>query len=147
MIRFYSLFVTDNELLASPYIRRFNTYHDLTLHRGEEETVNFLLQTPLTPKQQEQMSVMFDPLTLSLSKIDIKPFAHQTLITVTLTPKELGSIRIGFAFPQTQPLHQARMKKIPSPFTSVPCSELGARLSKSTEKHNLHSKKGTYKVS
>lgn len=124
MIRFYSLFVTDDELLASPYVRRFNVFHDLTLHRGKTETVTFLLQTTISPKQHEKLNIIFDPLQLSIEGIDVKPFEHQTLITVDLIPKELGSIRIGFAFPQSQPLHQARMKKIPSPLTSVPCIDL-----------------------
>lgn len=130
MIRFYSLFVTDDELLASPYVRRFNVFHDLTLHRGKAETVTFLLQTTISPKQHEHLNVIFDPVQLSIQKVDVKPFEHQTLITVELIPKELGSIRIGFAFPQSEQLHNARMKKIHSPLTSVPCMQL-------EEKHHI----------
>lgn len=124
MIRFYSLFVTDDELLASPYVRRFNVFHDLTLNRGKTETVNFLLQTTITPEQNKRLNVIYDPLTLNISKVVIKTFTHQTLITVTLTPKELGSIRIGFSVPQSEPLHRANLKKIPSPLTAVPCINL-----------------------
>lgn len=124
MIRFYSLFVTDDELLASPYIRRFNVFHDLTLNRGKTETVNFLLQTTITPEQNKRLSVIYDPLTLNISKVDVKTFIHQTLITVTLTPKELGSIRLGFSVPQSESLHRESLKKIHSPFTAVPCVKL-----------------------
>lgn len=124
MIRFYSLFVTDDELLASPYIRRFNVFHDLTLNRGKTETVNFLLQTTITPKQNELLNVIYDPLTLSILNVDVKTFNHQTLITVTLTPKELGSVRIGFSVPQSETLHKSILKKLPSPLTTVPCIKL-----------------------
>jgi hypothetical protein len=123
MIRFYSLFVTDDELLASPYVRRFNVFHDLTLHRGKTETVTFLLQTSLTDKQHDQLNVIYDPLQLSVEEVEVKPYQHQTLITVKITPKELGSIRLGFAFPQSEQLHRARMKKIHSPLASVPATE------------------------
>ena len=127
MIRFYSLFVVDDDLLASPYIRRFNVFHDLTLHRGAVETVNFLLQTPLTPTQYKKLNIIYDPLSLSLQKIDVKSFKHQSLITVELVPKELGSMRIGFAFPQTERLHQDRLKKIASPLTAVSCQEINCQ--------------------
>jgi len=124
MIRFYSLFVIDNDLLASPFVRRFNVFHDLTLHRGATETVNFLLQQPLTPEQYEKLNVIYDPHTMLIKKVEVKSFKHQSLITVTLTPKELGSIRIGFAFPQTEYLHRSVMKDIHSPLTTVPLSAL-----------------------
>ncbi|MFT7644462.1 MAG: hypothetical protein ACI9BF_000106 [Candidatus Paceibacteria bacterium] len=137
MIRFYSLFVSDDELLASPYIRRFNVFHDLSVHLGKTETLTFLLQTTISPKQHEDINIIFDPLQLNLQKIDVQTFEHQTLITVDLIPKEIGSIRLGFAFPQSDKLHRARTKKIPSPLISVPCIDL-------KKKHplNLGKKKG-----
>ncbi len=124
MIRFYSLFVVDDALLASPYVRRFNVFHDITLHRGVSETVNFLLQHPLTPGQYEKLNLIYDPHTMTVEKVDVKSFKHQSLITVTMTPKELGSVRIGFAFPQTDYLYNARIKDIHSPLTTVPCSAI-----------------------
>jgi hypothetical protein len=132
MIRFYSLFVTDENLLASPYVRRFNVFHDLTLHRGVSETVNFLLQAPLTPKQHETLSVIFDPHALSIQKIEIKAFKHQSLITVQLTPKELGSIKIGFAVPQTAKLHRTQMNRLQSPLQSVPCTNINDHVDTAT---------------
>lgn len=124
MIRFYSLFVTDDNLLASPFVKRFNVFHDLTLHRGATETVNFLLQTPISAEQQERLSIIYDPHSLELQSVEVKSFKHQSLITATVVPKELGSLRIGFAFPQTEPLHQARLKRIHSPLTTVTYREL-----------------------
>lgn len=124
MIRFYSFFVVDNDLMASPYVRRFNVFHDLTLHRGMTETVNFLLQQPLSEEQYGKLSVIYDPHTMTIEKVDVKSFKHQSLITVTLNPKEIGSVRIGFAFPQTEYLHQARMKDIHSPLTTVPLTNI-----------------------
>jgi hypothetical protein len=121
MIRFYSLFVVDDNILASPYVRRFNVFHDITLHRGVAETVNFLLQQPLSEEQFGKLSVIYDPHTMTVEKVDVKTFKHQSLLTVTLTPKELGSVRVGFAFPQTETLHQTRLKDIHSPLTTVSC--------------------------
>lgn len=127
MIRFYSLFVTDDNLLASPYVRRFNVFHDLTLHRGATETVNFLLQSPLTEKQEEQLNLIFDPHALEILDVEVKSFKHQSLITATVIPKEIGSIKLGFAFPQTEPLHQHRLRNIHSPLTSVPYTKIHQR--------------------
>lgn len=124
MIRFYSLFVTDDNLLASPYVRRFNFFHDLTLHRGTSETVNFLLQYPLTENQIKHLNIIYDPHTLNIEHIDVKSYSHQSLLTVTLTPKELGSIRIGFAMPQDELLHRTAVRHIKSPMMAVPFSEL-----------------------
>ena len=123
MIRFYSLFVVDDDLLASPYVRRFNVFHDITLHRGIPETVNFLLQAPLTKHQEEELNVIFDPHQLSILDVEVKNFKHQSLLTVTLVAKEVGSLRVGFAFPQTEPLHQTRLQRIQSPLVTVPCSQ------------------------
>ncbi|MCA9355648.1 hypothetical protein KC865_03850 [Candidatus Kaiserbacteria bacterium] len=141
MIRFYSLFVTDDKLLASPYIRRFNLFHDLTLHLGKEEVVHFLLQTPITEKQQQNLNVIFDPLSFGLSKVEVKSFEHQTLITVTLTPKELGSMKLGFTFPQTEHENDSHLKKVPSPFTSVPCLSFGSRYLTNKRKAGLSRRK------
>ncbi|MCA9360856.1 hypothetical protein H6789_02455 [Candidatus Nomurabacteria bacterium] len=124
MIRFYSLFITDDDLLASPYVRRFNFFHDITLHRGETETVNFLLQTPLTSEQSKQLNIISDPSSINVLDVETKSFRHQSLVTVTLVAKEVGSIKIGLAFPQSASLHRERMQKLPSPLVSVPCSKI-----------------------
>lgn len=124
MIRFHSLFVVDDDLLASPYVRRFNVFHDLTLHRGAPETINFLVQSPLTKHQEEELSVIYDPHQLTILDVDVKAFKHQSLLTVTMVAKEVGSVRIGFAFPQTEHLHKARMQNIKSPLVTVRCSSL-----------------------
>jgi hypothetical protein len=121
MIRFYSLFVNDNTVVPSPYTQRFNPFHDLTLRHGETETVNFLLQTTLTAEQYEKMSVLFDPEVLDVRQITVKSFSHQTLVTAEITPKKNGSLRIGFAFPQSSHLHRTHLKRVLSPFVSLPC--------------------------
>ena len=127
MIRFYSMFVTDDKLLASPYVRRFNVFHDITLHRGVKETINFLLQRPLTPQEAEKLRVIYDPHTISLEKIEVHPYKHQSLLTVTLTPKEIGSVKIGFAVPNTKSLHESRLNKLNSPLTTVSCRKLNEK--------------------
>lgn len=134
MIRFYSLFVTDDNLLSSPYVRRFNIFHDITLHRGATETVNFLLQHPLSEEQHKKMQIIYDPHALNVEHITVRPFKHQSLLTVRLIPKELGSVKVGFAFPQTDHLHQAHIKKIASPLTSKLCYTLESEPSLEEEK-------------
>lgn len=108
MKRFYSLFVTDDKLLASPYIRRFNFLNDLTVNIGETEKIRFLLQAPLNAKQQEKLKVHYDPTSLRLEDIKIDRFPHQTLVTLTITPKELGTVSIGFSYPDTKPTSTER---------------------------------------
>ncbi len=124
MIRFYSLFVTDDKLLASPYIRRLSIIHDVTLHRGKTETVNFLLQIPLDEEQQESLSVIYDPHTINISNIKVRSYKHQTILTVRMVPKELGSVRIGFAYPQEGYTQIKSAQKIASPLKSVFCHNL-----------------------
>jgi hypothetical protein len=118
MIRFYSLFVTSDELLASPYVRRFSGAHDLTLTLNESETVNFLLQTPLPKDRKHELSVIYDPVTLELVKVRTHRYRHQTLVTVTLIPKELGSMRIGFSLPRGVPAAKHRPTNAESPLRS-----------------------------
>lgn len=107
MKRTYTLFVTDDELLASPYVRRFNFLHDITLHLGQKEEVNFLLQEALGPHQRHALKVEYDTVSLELQHLKVLPFKYQTLITANITPKELGSIRITFSYPH----HVSRMHR------------------------------------
>jgi hypothetical protein len=103
MNRSYSLFVTDDELLSSPYVRRFNYLHDLTLHLGKKETVNFLLQTSLSNYQQKHLKLSYDSSSVEVHSVATISYQRQTLITVSLTPRELGTIRIGFTYPEERP--------------------------------------------
>lgn len=118
MIRFYSLFVTSDELLTSPYVRRFSGAHDLTLELGQTETVNFLLQTPLPEGRKHELSVIYDPVTLELVKVRTHRYSHQTLVTVTLVPKEIGSMRIGFSLPRVAAAPGHRRSSANSPLRS-----------------------------
>ena len=124
MIRFYSLFITDDDLLASPFIQKFNLFHDINLQRGSEETVNFLLQTPLTQTQCKKLNIISDPHSIDILETEVKSFRHQTLISIRLIPKEVGSARIGIAFPQSETLHDEKMNSLPSRFVSMPCENI-----------------------
>mgnify|MGYP001181472543 CR=1 FL=1 len=124
MIRFYSLFVTDNNLLASPFVGRLNLFHDLTLHLDREESVNFLLQTRLTTEQCSELNIIFDPLSVKVSNVETKQFRHQTLVTVTLIPREIGSLKLGLAFPQSKEAHAEKMGNLPSTLVSTPCRHI-----------------------
>ncbi len=124
MIRFYSLFVTDDNPLSSQRSHRLNLFHDLTLHHNTSETVNFLLQTPLSKKQEQQLNLIFDPDALEVEDVTIKTYKHQSLITVTLTPQVIGSVKIGFAVPQTDHLHKRRLRQVRTPLASIPYASL-----------------------
>ena len=124
MVRFYSLFVTDDDLLASPYIRRFNIFHDITIHRGKTEIVNFLLQAPLSKKQRAELSLVYDPHELNILNINVRSYDHQTILTVKMMPKEVGSVRIGFSYPQKGYVPIRSTNKIISPLKAVFCSNL-----------------------
>jgi hypothetical protein len=124
MIRFYSLFATDDNLLSSPYVRKLNLFHDITVSRGEEETVNFLLQVPLTKKQAEELNIIFDPLAINVTSVEIKTYKQQSLVTITLIPREVGSHKIGLAFPQSRTAHREKMNHLPSPLVSTPCQKI-----------------------
>ena len=124
MIRFYSLFISNDDLLASPLIQKFNLFHDLNLRLGQKETVNFLLQTPLTPMQCKKLNIISDPNSVEILDTEVKTYKYQTLISVTLIPKELGSARIGLAFPQSEGLHEERLKHLPARFEAIPCSKI-----------------------
>jgi len=126
MIRFYSLFVADDNLISSPYVRKLNLFHDITVNRGEEETVNFLLQTPLTKNQAQDLKIIFDPLTVNVTDVGIKTYRHQSLVTITLIPREVGSHKIGLAFPQSKLAHQEKMDNFPSPLVSTACRKIHA---------------------
>lgn len=119
MIRFYSLFVVSDELMASPYIRRFSGMHDITLEVGKTETVNFLLQTTLPKELMEELSVMYDPNSIELTRVEPHWYHHQTLVTVELTPKELGSVRIGFSIPRTAKRSKPEDRQENSPLKTV----------------------------
>lgn len=120
MIRFYSLFVSDEDLLASPYVQKVNVLHDLVLCRGEKETVNFLLQSPLTKTQKDNLNVICDPLSLVVNNVEVKAFKQQTIISITLSANEVGSAKIGIAFPQSSVRYKEQIDNLPSPLVSIP---------------------------
>ncbi len=109
MKRFYSLFVTDDKLLSSPYIRRFNFLNDLTVNIGQTEKIRFLLQAPLSEKQRQQLEVHYDPASVLVDHMKVEGFPHQTLVTLTLIPKELGTVSIGFSYPDAKPTRSERV--------------------------------------
>ena len=124
MIRFYSMFVTDSNILSSPYIRKLNLFHDISVDRGQEETINFLLQTSLTKDQAKELNVIFDPLAINITDVKVKAYKHQSLVTITLIPREVGSHKIGLAFPQSKVAHREKMKSLPSPLISTRCQKI-----------------------
>jgi hypothetical protein len=119
MIRFYSIFISDDDLFTSPYVHRLNFFHDVTLSLGKSQTIHFLLQAPLTVRQEEMLEIINDPLSLELEKVDIKTYKHQTIVSVTVRPKEIGTAKIGLAYPQSEPLYKKQMSGLPSKFKTT----------------------------
>lgn len=121
MIRYYALFVVSDEMMNSPYLQRYRALHDCTLYLNEVETVNFLLQTPIDQSSLRALDVLYDPGVVTITKIKLTHYEHQTILTTTLIPKELGSHRIGFSYPvnQTDQLHQPASSRL-DPFRRSP---------------------------
>lgn len=120
MIRFYPLFVTDDKLLSSPYIKNFNHFHGTTLQRGQIETLNFLIQTHLSKEQCDNINIIYDQLNFNLDKVQVKSYKHETVISISILPKEIGSMKIGFEIPETKKPTGFHLRKIPLPLAKVP---------------------------
>jgi hypothetical protein len=96
--------------------------HGTTLHRGETELVNFLIQTNLTPDQCNNLQVIYDELSLNINSIQIRTYKFQTIVSVSITPKEIGSLRIGFEIPKQSLATGYHLRKIPLPLVKIPYS-------------------------
>lgn len=127
MIRFYPLFVIDKSLLVSPYLHEFNVLRGTTIERGKTETVNFLIQTKLNAEQCKKLSVIYDKLDLTIDSIEVNPFRYQSIISVKLKAKEIGSIKIGFEIPDLKPNPRLSLKKINLPLLKIPYLKLKAK--------------------
>lgn len=119
MKRTYSFLVTDEHIPASPYVRRFDFLHDLTLQQDQEEEINFLLQEPLTPSQRKMLEVSYDSHALSVKQVKVIPFTHQTLITATIKPHTSGAVRVTFNYPDQVTKRLAPKLSVRHPLTSA----------------------------
>jgi hypothetical protein len=99
MTRSYTILATNGELLTSPYINNLKQTFDLVLNVGEPEIVNFLFQFPISRSEAKTVSAIYNKNDLDIADLYVDCFNHQTLITTTLTAKEIGSLTIAFALP------------------------------------------------
>ncbi|MEK7639038.1 MAG: hypothetical protein AAB388_02660 [Patescibacteria group bacterium] len=115
MLRTYSIFATNQELLASPYVRALSRAHDVTLRVGEEEVINFLVQQRLSVEDEGQVYLLYDPQTLDCLTVHIERFAKQTLITLRMIAREMGSLKLGLSVPTLPQDHEVPQ---PSAYTT-----------------------------
>jgi hypothetical protein len=98
-----------------------------TIERGKTETVNFLIQTKLNAEQCKKLSIIYDKLDLTVESIEVNPFKYQSIISVKLKAKEIGSIKIGFEIPDLKPNPRFSLKKINLPLLKIPYTKLKAK--------------------
>ena len=99
MIRTYSILSTSGELQRSPYIKELQQKYDLVLTTNRSQMVNFLFQIPISRSEAHQIYAMFDEESLTIGNIYVDCFSNQTLISTTITPKEIGTMKISFVIP------------------------------------------------
>jgi hypothetical protein len=99
MIRTYSILSSNGELQSSPYIRNLERTYDLVLTVNQPKIVNFLFQIPITRAEAHEVYAMFDEDTMAVGNIYVDCFSNQTLISTTITPKDIGSLKISFVVP------------------------------------------------
>ena len=91
MLLTYSVLVTDEELLISPEINELRRAYDITLGVNQPTITNFLLQHPLSEEEAQYVHMIYDRDTLETDRLYIERYTKQSLFSVELTAKELGS--------------------------------------------------------
>lgn len=99
MIRTYSILSTNGELQTSPYIRDLQQKYDLVLTVNKPQVINFLFQISISRSEAHEVYSMFDEETLSVGNIYVDCYSNQTLISTTITPKDIGALKISFVVP------------------------------------------------
>jgi hypothetical protein len=99
MNRTYSILSTNGELQTSPYIKQLQQKYDLVLSANSPKVVNFLFQLPIYRTEAHEVFAMYDEDVLTIGDIYVDCFSNQTLISTTITPKEIGVMKITFVIP------------------------------------------------
>lgn len=114
MIRTYTILSTNGELEKSPYIKKLHQKYDLLLTANEPKIVNFLFQMPISRSDAHEVCAVFDEDSLALGDIYIDCFHNQTLISTSITAKEIGSLKISFMVPEHLSLAEAKVDRMAS---------------------------------
>lgn len=114
MIRTYTILSTNEELETSPYIKKLHEKYDLILTANKTKVVNFLFQIPILRSDAHEVCAIYDEDSLTLGNIYIDCFHNQTLISTTITTKEIGSLKISFMVPEHLSLAEAKVDRAAS---------------------------------
>lgn len=93
--------------MTSPYISKLKQAFDLHLIVGEETSVNFLLQYPLTKDRASQICAVYDKDQLEVSEIKVITYTRQTLVSTKIKSKDLGSLNFSLSIPHRLSLKQS----------------------------------------
>lgn len=114
MIRTYTILSTNGELQKSPYIKSLNQKYDLLLSAHTPKVVNFLFQIPISRSDAHEVCAIYDEDSLVLGDIYVDCFHNQTLISTSITAKEIGSLKISFMVPEHLSLAEAKVDRMAS---------------------------------
>lgn len=101
MIRTYTILGTHDELDHSPYIRNVHQTFDIVANVGVPTIVNFLLQFPVSIYALDAIHATYEDESLAIGDIIVERFKNQTLLSTTITIKEVGATSLTLSVPLT----------------------------------------------
>lgn len=116
MIRTYTILGTNDELDHSPLIRDVHRAFDIVAPVGTPTIVNFLLQFPISIYALDAIHATYEDESLEIGDIIVERFKNQTLLSTTITIKEVGAT----SFTLSVPLTIDRLSVLPYTAKNVP---------------------------
>lgn len=101
MVRTYSILGTHDELNHSPLIQGIQHTFDIVLTIGTPTVVNFLLQFPISIYALDAIHATYEDESLKLGDLFVERYANQTLLSTTMTVKEIGTTYFTLSVPLT----------------------------------------------
>jgi hypothetical protein len=99
MTRTYTILATNEELLKCPDINNLKQEYDLVLTVGEPQAVNFLFQYPISRSAANHIRALYNEADIEIDDLYVDCFSHQTLVSATITAKEIGALSLSFSLP------------------------------------------------
>ncbi len=101
MVRTYSILGTHDELDHSPFIRDVQQAFDIVLTIGKPTVVNFLLQFPISVYALDAIHASYEDDSITLGDLTVERYKNQTLLSTTMTIKEVGATSLTLSVPLT----------------------------------------------
>jgi len=114
MIRTYTILSTNGELQTSPYIKELHQKYDLLLSAHQPKVVNFLFQLPISRSDAHEVCAIYDENALEIDNIYVDCYDNQTLISTTITAKDVGCLKVSFVVPDHLSLAEANIDRMAS---------------------------------